>query len=228
MRVLIVEDEIIIADTINDILIEKGYQTLEPSVSYSEAIQSIENSNPSLVLLDIQLKGKRSGIDLGRELNSRGIPFIYLTSNSDEMTMQSAIETYPQAFLTKPIVQDHLIAAIEIARIKIEQRIEENAEKSVFINDGKKHIKIMLSEILFLKSENVYVEIHIAGNERIVTRSSLKKIHELLDENFIQVHRSYIVNINKIDVRESNQLKIGQFDIPIGDKYKKELTDSFK
>uniref|UniRef100_UPI00355976A5 LytR/AlgR family response regulator transcription factor n=2 Tax=Hyphomonas atlantica TaxID=1280948 RepID=UPI00355976A5 len=119
-------------------------------------------------------------------------------------------------------------AAIEIARIKIEQRSEENAEKSVFINDGKKHIKIMLSEILFLKSENVYVEIHIAGNERIVTRSSLKKIHELLDENFIQVHRSYIVNISKIDVRESNQLKLGQFDIPIGDKYKKELTDSFK
>lgn len=228
MRVLIVEDEIIIADTINDILIEKGYHTLEPSVSYSEAIQSIENSKPSIVLLDIQLKGKRSGIDLGKELNSRGIPFIYLTSNSDEMTMQSAIETYPQAFLTKPIVQDHLIAAIEIARIKIDQKLEENTEKSVFINDGKKHIKIMLNEILFVKSENVYVEIYKVNNERIVTRSSLKKIHELLDDNFIQVHRSYIVNINQVDVRESNQIIIGQFEIPIGDKYKKELTETFR
>ena len=228
MRVLIVEDEIIIADTINDILIEKGYHTLEPSVSYSEAIQSIENSKPSIVLLDIQLKGKRSGIDLGKELNSRSIPFIYLTSNSDEMTMQSAIETYPQAFLTKPIVQDHLIAAIEIARIKIDQKLEENTEKSVFINDGKKHIKIMLNEILFVKSENVYVEIYKVNNERIVTRSSLKKIHELLDDNFIQVHRSYIVNINQVDVRESNQIIVGQFEIPIGEKYKKELTETFR
>lgn len=228
MQVLIVEDEIIIADTINDILIERGYYTLEPCVSYSEAIHAIESSNPSIVLLDIQLKGKRSGIDLGKELKTIGIPFIYLTSNSDEMTMQSAIETYPEAFLTKPIVQDHLIAAIEIVRRKAELKPETNLEKSIFISDGKKHHKIKLSEVLFIKSENVYLEIHREGNDRIVTRSSLKKIIDSLDDRFVQVHRSYLINKDKIEIRESNQLIIDGQSIPIGDTYKKEFIALFK
>ena len=230
-KVLVVEDEILIADSICHFLELNGYSVLEPVVSFDEAISSIQESRPDIVILDIQLRGSKSGIELAKELDNHFlIPFIFLTSNSDSTTLNEAIDTTPSGFLTKPFVNDQLFAAIEIASRKkqFSQAERKQIVKNIYVNCGKEFIKIIFDDILFLKSDNVYVEIHLKDGNRIVTRSTLLKISSLLNDDFLRVHRSYIVNTNNIDRIGKHVVTLGAFEIPIGDKFKKTMNTNFK
>lgn len=230
MKVLVVEDEIIIADNICQFLTDKNYAVLEPALSYDEAIESIEKEAPDLILLDIQLQGDRTGIDLAKKLEeSYQVPFIYLTSNSDETTMNLAIDTNPSAFLIKPLNKKQLFAAIEIIRRRM-NGLQETDEKrrNLFVNNGKEHINILLDDILMVKSENVYVEINLKNGQRILTRSTLAQFIELLNEDFIQTHRSYVVNIKNIGKIGKSGIFIGTHEVPIGNKYRKVFYERFK
>lgn len=91
VKILVVEDEIIIADDICDILSELGYDTLEPVINYSEAIEAIEKYKPDLAILDIQLAGSKDGIDLAWKIKEDyQLPYIFLTSHADPATVERA------------------------------------------------------------------------------------------------------------------------------------------
>lgn len=229
-KVLVVEDEIIIADSICQILSDRGFSVLEPAVSFEEAMTSIELNSPDIVLLDIQLRGKKNGIDLAHELEQTyQIPFIYLTSNSDESTMNQAIGTNPSAFLIKPLRKEQVIAAIQIAMRRERFELEKNEERSasILVHNGKEYQKALLEDMLFIKSDNVYLEIHLTNDNRIVTRNTLSKFIEKLNSDFFQVHRSYIVNLSKIDRITKHVIKLENTEIPIGNKYKEAFLNRF-
>lgn len=230
-KVLVVEDEILIADTICDFLKDKGYSVLEPVVSFEEAISSIHENRPDIILLDIQLRGAKSGIQLAKELEEHFlIPFVFLTSNSDSKTLSEAIETNPSGFLTKPFNEDQLFAAIEIASRKkiVSEAVRKEIVKNIYVNVGNEFIKVVFDDILFLKSDNVYVELHLKDGTRVVTRSTLLKIAALLNNDFLRVQRSYIVNTNNVDRVGRNLVTVGTFEIPVGEKFKKKMNKNFK
>ncbi|MEM7040268.1 MAG: response regulator, partial [Bacteroidota bacterium] len=109
VKILVVEDEIIIADDIADTLEDLGYEVLGPVISYSAAIPLIEEEMPDLALLDLQLSGRKSGIDLGLKINETyQFPFIFLTSNSDKATLEEAKKVEPSAYLLKPYSKEEL------------------------------------------------------------------------------------------------------------------------
>src|ERR1700712_5754080 len=116
LKIGIVEDELVIARTISGTLDELGYSHCGPAINYTEAIEMLELNKPDLLLLDIQLSGKKDGIDVAQKLNELyQVPFIFLTANSDAETIDRAKSVKPHAYIVKPFTKEDLFAAIEIA-----------------------------------------------------------------------------------------------------------------
>ncbi|GAB5554872.1 MAG: hypothetical protein Sapg2KO_44630 [Saprospiraceae bacterium] len=116
-RVLIVEDEPLIAEDLAEILAQAGYSIAGIAYDSDQAIQILGSAQLDLVILDIDLKSDLNGIQLGTLINKHHqLPFIYLTSFSDRKTIQEVKETNPMGYLVKPFDEKTLIATLEIAR----------------------------------------------------------------------------------------------------------------
>lgn len=229
LKILVVEDEMIIANSICDSLEDLGYDVLEPEISYTEAITSIIENKPDLVFLDIQLSGKRTGIDIARYINEHiKIPFIFLSSNSDKSTVQEAKATNPATFLVKPFTQDELYVAVEVSLSNFQANRSDTQPPSgsqteaLFIKQDKLFVKIKLDEILFIQSEHVYINIFTSTSEYL-HRISLSDILLRLNRNFARVHRSYLVNLTAIDSVDNDFIYIDKHTIPLGKSYKEEV-----
>lgn len=119
IKILVVEDEFIIAMEIQDRLENLGYEVIDLVPSGEEAIELIAEEEPDLVLMDIILRGKIDGVEAVREIRKRhDIPIIYLTANADEDTFQRAKITEPSGYILKPVEERELQIAIEIALYK--------------------------------------------------------------------------------------------------------------
>ncbi|MCW5795491.1 MAG: response regulator [Nitrospira sp.] len=115
-RILIVDDEVVVAEDIRRQLRSLGYVVVGVVASGSEAVDMAGEHRPDLILMDIKLKGPLDGIDAARMIQARyGTPVIYLTAFSDEDTLKRARYTLPLAYLIKPFVSSDLRAAIELA-----------------------------------------------------------------------------------------------------------------
>jgi len=113
LRILIVEDEFVVADSLQQLLRKRRTGPVGLAFSVAEALVSIETDRPDLVLLDIMLQGERTGIDLGRQLSEQyQIPFIYVTSHSDRLTLQRAVATRPVGYLVKPFREAEVLDVV--------------------------------------------------------------------------------------------------------------------
>ncbi len=126
IKVGIVEDEMIIAETISLALKKLGYLPTQPAFSYETAISMLESEKLDIVLLDINLNDELDGVDLAHYINSNySLPIIFLTANSDRNTIERSKQTCPNAFLVKPFSNEDLFSAIEIALFNHEMQREE-------------------------------------------------------------------------------------------------------
>lgn len=115
-KILITEDERIIAEDIRQTLLKYGHDIVGVAASGEEAITLVEDKCPDIILMDIMLAGDLNGIETVRYLNDRfQIPVIYLTAYADETTMKEAFDTDPVAFILKPFKDKQLFAAVEMA-----------------------------------------------------------------------------------------------------------------
>lgn len=231
VKILVVEDEVIIADNICDALDDLGYETLEPAINYTEAIERINEEKPDIAILDIHLSGKKTGIDIAKKIReSYNFPFIFLTSNSDSLTVNQAKEVMPPGYLVKPFSKDELFTSIEIALHNFSNKIGDVKEDSliikdsIFIKDKGYFTKISFNDILYLKSAHVYIEMILQDNQKHVVRTSLNEILNNLDTSFIRVHRGYIVNTKHLTQINHTSVKIKNEEIPIGKKYREDIV----
>ena len=125
-KVLIVEDQFVEANYLQSMLEKAGYKVCGIARSVVVAREIIMKEKPDLVLLDIFLSGKLTGIDLAKELKEEYIAFIYLSANSNEETLNAAKATQPYGFLVKPFREKDLLIALEIAFYRHEQSSEAN------------------------------------------------------------------------------------------------------
>lgn len=230
VKILVVEDEIIIADHICDTLEDLGYNALEPVINYTEAIETIEAEKPDIAILDIQLSGRKTGIDLAEKIRSDyDFPFIFLTSNADPLTVSQAKKVMPPAYLIKPFTKDELYSSIEIALFNYSKKVGEvNDEELIikdafFIKEKNVFIKLKFEDILYIKSDHVYAEIQLKNGQKHLIRGNLNHIITRLNNQFVRVHRSYIVNLAYLQQIDQNTIVILATSIPIGKKYKDEL-----
>jgi len=230
VKVLVVEDEIIIADNICDTLNDLGYHALEPVINYTEAIETIKTESPDIAILDIQLSGSKSGIDLAKKIkNTYDFPFVFLTSNADTATLNEAKKVMPPAYLVKPFSKEELYTAIEIALYNYSNKSGKASNEgliikdALFIKDKGAFIKLFFNDILFLRSAHVYVEIILTNGTVHVVRTSLNDILNKLSNTFVRVHRGYIINTDYLLQINQNSIKLKDQDIPIGKKFKEDL-----
>lgn len=226
LKILIVEDEVLIAEDLKEILFEVGYTNVFRARNYIQAMEAFDSNSIDIVLLDINLNDAKTGIDLGLQINQNlHIPFIYITSYSDAETIASVKQTRPSAFLLKPYNKAHLLASIEIAFFNYSTKInaadnlsadktnEEN-ENGLIINgqllvkDGYRYVKVPLEDILWFESDKNYIEIKTL-EKKYLLRASLKKLQSLLPANqFVKCNKQQIVNMTQVDSFNSNSIEI--------------------
>jgi len=132
-KILIVEDEFVVANDLRLILIEAGYQILGVAASVEEALESLRQQKPDLVLLDIMLEGPKSGIDLARDLRAQNIAFIYLSANSSQKILEEAKTTEPYGFLVKPFRRKDLLVTLDIAWYRHKYSLESRLRQADFL-----------------------------------------------------------------------------------------------
>jgi len=237
LKIGIVEDELVIARTIISTLDELDYTHCGPAINYTEAIDMLEHHKPDLLLLDIQLSGKKDGIDVAQKLNELyQVPFIFLTANSDSETIDRAKKVKPHAYIVKPFAKEELYAAIEIAFSNFTgNRNNERAEQPgayhtrdyMFVRDGYVFRKIFFNELLYLESDANYVTLHCKSQKKVMVRSTLNDFITQLDpKTFIRIHRSYSVNIHQVNDIFPTEVSVDGIKIPVGKSYRSGLFNA--
>jgi DNA-binding LytR/AlgR family response regulator len=232
VRILIVEDDMIIGANLSIQLTSLGYEVTGVVPRGEEAIVHVREHPPHILLLDINLKGALTGIDTARAIQRHlDIPIIYLTANSDNTTFERAKETHPSAFLTKPFNKLNLqrtIALVVEQLKKGEESIQrvphiEVLEDRIFVRHNGKMEKLLLADLLYIEADRNYCTLITHKLKHVIT-CTLKSMEEKLPKSrFLRVHRSYIINISKLDVVGDGHLEIGRKVIPIGKSYKVSL-----
>ncbi|MCX6295165.1 MAG: response regulator [Bacteroidetes bacterium] len=240
-NILIVEDESIVAKDIQHSLKKLGYSVVGMCSTGEDAIKFAEELKPDLVLMDIMLKGEMSGIEAAGHIREKfNIPIIYLTAYADESTLSKAKVSEPYGYIIKPFKEIDLHTSIEMAIYKHEKEtdvkkerdflysIVENKESKeiIFVKSNSRLVKVNTSDIYFVEALKDYVVIN-TNNARYTIHSTMKDIEKKLPaSDFIRVHRSFIVRIDKIVAIEQPNLILEEDKklIPIGGSYKDDLA----
>ena len=225
MKIGIIEDEVLIADNIAMHLEDMGHRIIGVAERYEEVLAQIEVERPDFFMVDIRLKGERSGLDVARDLRDRyAVPFLFLTSNTDKNMVSKAMETLPIAYIKKPFSQEDLFIAVELVKAKINLETKSNGRK-VEIKDGTSTEWIPMSEILYLEADRSYVSI-VTEKVTKVLRQNMGNLLDLFqDKEMVRIHRSFAVNLTKVDSISSTKVIMNGKKLPLGPKYKEDFLD---
>jgi len=241
-KILMVEDDMIIAADISMQLTKLGYEIIGINTRAEDALKSIENNRPDLILMDIILTGKMNGIEAAQVvLENFQIPVIFLTSNSDDSTFQQALTAKPYAFISKPFQKAELERTIKLAfqRITVEQESSlpnkatdhvSAMEDRLFIRNKGQMDKVLLSEILYAEADRNYCKV-FTEKQAYYLSVPLRNIEsQLPSDKFIRVHRSFVVNLQKIDAISEyyEYLTIQSHQVPISRRTKEEVVKRLK
>ena len=240
--VLVVEDESIVAKDIQQSLIKLGYNVVGTASTGEKALALANELRPDVILMDIMLKGPMSGIDASAEIKKNlSIPVIFLTAYADESTLSKAKVTEPFGYIIKPFKEIDLHTSIEMALYKhgkerdiVKERdllysIVENKDSKdyIFVKSNSRLIKLNTKEVYYIEALKDYVVINTL-NSRYTIHSTMKEIEKKMPTaDFIRVHRSFIIRIDKIATIDlpnlilENEKKV----IPIGGSYKDDLVN---
>ncbi len=228
-HILIVEDELIIANNIANILRKAGYLSVAMANTVPKAISSLEEKRPLVVITDIMLGQPQSGLDLGEVLSKKyHIPFIYITSFANAEIVEQAKQTRPNAYIVKPFKAEDLLIAIELAlfNAQINEPETPKEEGELLIKDGRVFINLLFSSILWLEADDNYTLIHVHNNKTRVIRTPLRELQEQLPpQQFMRIHKSYIVNRLHIKEIATDHVRITDQKLPISRSYSKEVKE---
>ncbi|MEQ8628899.1 response regulator [Ekhidna sp.] len=229
-KVLIAEDDFVVAKNLSITLEERGYEILGISESGEELLQSLSKQPTDIVIMDINLAGLMDGIEVTSLIKSKtNTPVLYLTSDRDHATLERAKLTNPDGYLIKPFDDDELVSAIEIAlhrhHLAAGNQKEDTvvSESHLFVKVKNRLEKLKFEDIRYIEANDIYSILMTSQNSYILSYS-LKTLEEKLPASrFMRVHRSYIVNVEHIQAIEDNYIQIADKSIPIGKTYREDL-----
>lgn len=220
---IIVEDEPLAAEVLQDYISQTPFLELKTICSDAlYAIEILQKEKIDLVFLDIHLP-KLKGLDFIKTLKSP--PQIIITTAYQEYALQG-YELNVTDYLLKPIEFSRFLTAVN--KLNQHKATTPNIAAApvslerayLFFNVSKKRVKVFLDEILYIESLKEYIRI-TTKNKSILTKFQLGQIEELLTKNnFLRIHRSFIVAKDKIDAFSATEIEINGKQIPIGRSYK--------
>ena len=220
---IIIEDEPLAAEVLQDYIRQVPFLKLTCCCSDAfYAMESLQQFDIDLMFLDIHLP-KMKGLDLIKVLKKP--PKIIITSAYQEYALQG-YEFNVIDYLLKPIEFSRFLKAVN----KIEQTkeivmparpvVQPTERVYLFFNVGKKKVKVFLDEILYIESMKEYIRVN-TKTKSVLTKFKLSQVDGLLSENnFLRIHRSYIVAKDKIEAFSATEVELGGKRLPIGRSYK--------
>lgn len=238
IAVLIVEDEQIWIHNLQLVLRDFGFTVAKAVSTAEDAIAAFSSCEYDIILMDINLNGKNSGIELGNIVNKMyHKPFIFITASQDQHSMQEAAHANPSAYLPKPINPSSLFIAIQnaINNFSTKQPASlnnhEESYSSFFIKQGARYKKIDWKDVAFLVAGKNYISLfNSVDKTEYYIRSSLQKtlqyiIPKQLQKQFVQVNRSEIVQLPYILEIMNNEVKTSYRNFIVSDIYSKDLKN---
>lgn len=186
-----------------------------------QLLQAIEKQPVQILFLDVQMP-ELSGFQVARLLNGQ-CEIIISTAFP-----QYALDGYEYDvadYLLKPFGFERFLVAINKCkkRLTSTQRINDTDPSHFFVKTGSRLLKILHNDVIYLEAMRDYVGVHLA-NEKILTLQSLRSFEEQLPEKFIRIHRSYIINSDKVSYIEGNNISLGATILSVGEKYQQSLS----
>lgn len=215
MTCVIVEDLAVASDFLNRFCQQSGMlDVLGIFPDAPSAQRFLDNQPVDLVFLDVEMPGA-TGFDLLDQLTFS--PKVILTTSKAEYAYD-AFEYFVNDFLKKPFTYKRFLEAIEKVRPSetAAAATASNYKDHLFIKVDQKLVKLMTDEVLYIESMGDYVRF-VTDTKKLTTLTTMKHLEGRLDpETFIKVHRSYIVNVSKIDDLQGNMIFIRKQEVPIG------------
>lgn len=222
-KVLIVEDEPLIAKDLSFILEDLGIQSVEMAMSFDDALMLIKANSFDLILLDINLSSDKDGIDLAHEIiRINNTPFIFITSYYNTSTVERAKVTNPLAYLLKPFNQFDIKINVEMALYKSDQ----NKEKSIiYIREKNGTIQLELTDIRFLEAQDNYTKIICSDRELVISQTLKSILGKLPETDFVRTHKSFAARIDQISMIKGGYAFLAEDKIPIGRSFKSDFQE---
>lgn len=223
---LIIEDEPLAAEVLQDYIRQVPFLELKGVASDAIfAMELLQQQPVDLIFLDIHLP-KVKGFDFIRTLKQP--PHIIITSAYHEYALQG-YEYNVVDYLLKPIEFSRFLMAVNklkqspVPAVSIHSLLAPAERAYLFFNVSKKKVKVYLDEILYIESLKEYIRIY-TKTKNILTKFQLGQIEELLAKNnFLRIHRSFIVGKDKVDAFTATDVEINGKQIPIGRSYKEQV-----
>jgi len=236
VRILIVEDEPLIAEDLRGHLEDLGHEVVAHCDNALDAMAEITARKPDLLLLDINLGEGPDGVQLAEKVKAKhGLPFIFVTSHSDKATLDRVKPLRPAGFIIKPFDENDLRTQIELALARYANDVEATAAPteqqrndfviadSIFVRDKGKLIKVAIDDIHYAEADDNYVTLHTPGKKFVIT-STLGAVEEKLKSpHHLRIHRSYLVDLRKVISVEEGYVRLGAQNLPVGKTHKDAL-----
>ncbi len=203
MRILLVEDEVLIAENLKQGLESQGFEVVMVCHNYQDTIAAWDGLEFDIAIFDINLGGevKEEGIMLAENYRSKfSKPFLFLTAYSDGNTVSKAASLNPEGYLVKPVNDSTLFTTLQLAMHKhySDEKPPVDISDSFFVQLGKKKVKVAWASVYKISVERNYVEVEYAEQSKCILRTSLKnflsnQLPQRFKDSFIQINRSCLV-----------------------------------
>lgn len=211
IRILTIEDDLIIAEDLRLKLNQLGYQVIGNATNNREAVQ-LAHLMPDLIIADIMIGGDKDGIDTVSEIYKRLLcPVIFLTANSESATVKRALATHPAAFLIKPFKLSEFIINIDLAVKNFHERFTfESANHkitdSIFLPQDFLYHRVMKKDIYFVEADGAYVKVYTRDKKYHITVNLKSFERQLRDKVFFRISRKHLINTDYISRINGNAL----------------------
>jgi DNA-binding LytR/AlgR family response regulator len=247
IQLLIIEDEAVLAMDLRATLLAEGYAVAGIASTGPRALELFGQHQIDLVLCDIHLQGSWDGIETAARLQAlRPVPLIYLSALSDQPTLDRALVTSPAAYLPKPVSRASLRTALALAlhtfarqaplapevatpdRDVLTRDTILQLEDHVFIKDHNQFVRIPLADILFLEADNTYTTL-FTPTRKYALRLTLGTVLERLRfAQLVRVHRSFAVNIQRVESFSDSEASVAGQAVPLGRQYREAFLKQFQ
>lgn len=241
LNVLIVEDNLSFALELEMQVEDIGYNVIGRVDNSAEALEIIMSDQPDIILMDVDIKGRLSGLEIGERIKHLNTPILYITSYGDEEHYAKAQESNMIGYLVKPIEKYSLKTALQLA-FQNAHHIQPTANKEerdnhflskdyIFFKKKGAFFKVPIQSIAFVQSNNNYCETHTEDKEVFISRISISQMEEMLpSSDFMRTHRQYIVKLDKIDAVnfQDGTLKIIGKEIPVSRGKRSEIAEMIR
>ena len=236
VRILIVEDEPLIAEDLRAHLEELGYELCAVCDNALDAMAEVVARKPDLLLLDINLGDGPDGVQLAEKVRAKhATPFIFVTSHSDKATLERVKPQRPAGFIIKPFDENDLRTQIELALARYANDVEASAAPteaqrhdfviadSIFIREKGRLVKVAIDDIHYAEADDNYVTLFTPARKFVITSTLAAVEEKLKSPNHLRIHRSYLVDTRRITAMEEGYVRIGTQSLPVGKTHRDAL-----